>query len=183
MKKLLKKMSALSVLSTALLPLPSYAQDFERNEVVLHEKHQTLTVALNPSTVICSRADYSMPMLKVLLPGLEDITLLDHQNRGAGAPCVTTGEICQFNPANNNFAKPDDILQGRNGDELIAVDVKVSRIEMIDHANKVCTVQMRETVDTEIRGKKLTHERVADLGDRPYTDCVRNPNKSERGAL
>ena len=137
MKKLLQKMSMLSVLGTAFSPLPSYAQNFESNEVILHEKHQTLTVALNPSTVLCSRADYSVPMLKVLLPGLEDITLLDHQNRGAGAPCVTTGEICRFNPANNNFAKPDDILQGRNGDESIAVDVKVSRIEIIDHKNKV----------------------------------------------
>lgn len=183
MKKLLQKISILSVLGTTLSPMLSYAQDLESNEVVLHEKHQALTVALNPGTVLCSRADYSVPMLKVLLPGLEDITLLDHQNRGAGAPCVTTGERCQFSPADNSFAKPEDILQGRNGDEQIAVDVKVSRIETIDHANKVCTVQMHETVDTEIRGKKLTHERFADLGDRPYADCVRNPGKSKRGAL
>lgn len=183
MKKLLQKISILSILGATFSPILSYAQDLESNEVVLHEKHQTLTIALNPRTVLCSRTDYSVPMLKVLLPGLEDITLLDHQNRGAGAPCVTTGEICRFNPANNNFAKPDDILQGRNGDEQIAVDVKVSRIEIIDHKNKVCTVRMRETVNTEIRGKKLTHERFADLGDRPYADCVRNPGQSKRGVL
>lgn len=140
----------------------------ETRLVAVHSTKSRLDVELNEKSVLCSKADYSMPMLKVLIPGLGDITLLNHQNRGAGAPCVTTGKTCGF----TDGAKPDDILQGRPGTESIEVTVTETRIESIDHVAKTCTVRLLEEVETEIRGQKLSHRRQAELSQRSYLDCV-----------
>ena len=113
-----------------------------------------------------------MPMLKVLIPGLSDITLLDHQNTGATAPCVTTGESCISWSANKR-ASPEDILQGRPGLESADILVTAKRIETINHTEQTCEISIEEKVETEIRGKKLFHTRENSLGSRPYGECAR----------
>lgn len=148
--------------------LASGRPDFESRAVEVHKSVNSIGVELNAKTVLCSRADYAMPMLKVLIPELAGITLLDHQNTGAGAPCVTTGQVCDLDGA----IGPDLILQGKDGREQIQVEVKADRIENVDHQQKKCQVNLREEVTTVIRGQKLTHERWADLGERSYADCV-----------
>ena len=163
----------------ALIPVLSHsatavaAPVAETREAVVHKTTTTILVDLNDKTVVCSRADYAMPVLKVLIPGLSDITLLNHQNFRAGAPCVTTGETCARSTA-GGFAEatPESILQGRSGTEQAEVTVTLSRIETIDHKEKTCVVTMREDVETTIRGKRLFHNREADIGSRVYTDCT-----------
>ena len=115
-------------------------------------------------------------MLKVLIPGLGNVTLLNHQNFGAGAPCVTTGESCR-SFGERPSASPEDILQGRPGVEKIEVVVTATRIEAIDHIQKTCTVTLRENVETQIRGKKLFHLRESELAARSYEDCVNGTGK------
>src|SRR5262245_56707741 len=64
------------------------------NETVIHATTKSVEIDLNSNTVICSAADYGALYLKVLIPELAGITLLDHQNLGAGAPCVASG-LCE----------------------------------------------------------------------------------------
>ncbi len=144
--------------------------NFENRTIEVHRSRKSVRVELNEKSVLCSRADYSMPMLKVLIPELAEITLLDHQNTGAGAPCVTTGQICDA----SGLVGPELILQGRDGVESIDVEVLAERVETVDHQQQKCQVGLRETVNTVIRGQSLTHERWADLGERSYADCVRS---------
>lgn len=64
----------------------------ETREELVHETTTSVELELTPESVICSHADYSSTFLKVLIPQLAAITLLDHQNTDAGAPCVAAGE-------------------------------------------------------------------------------------------
>src|SRR4051812_31780390 len=54
---------------------------------IVSDRTTTVSTPLNALTVKCSAADYSGPMLKVLVPGLADITVLNHRNSREGAPC------------------------------------------------------------------------------------------------
>ena len=146
----------------------------EERESIVHQSKTILSVDLNPQTVICSQANYSMPMLKVLIPGLAGITLLDHQNRGAGAPCMTTGQRCSLR-AGDKGALPVDVLQGNPRVENAEVSVTATRVEEIDQSAKTCTTYLKEHVESTIAGKRFFHERTASLGIRNYADCVGIP--------
>ncbi len=172
----MKTSKIVSTLALLLAATPAFAaaeaERFETRETVVHATTTVLDVELNEKTVICSRADYSFPMLKVLIPGLEGITLLNHQNRGAGAPCVTTNESCRPASRFGPGASPESILQGRPGTEKVEVTVTAKRKDIMDHVEKTCTQTLIETVDTTIRGKKLTHVRYNNLNPRNYELCL-----------
>ncbi len=160
----------------AIVSSPAYAAttvpatpEIETRETIVHVTKSHLYVELNKDTVLCSRADYAMPMLKVLIPGLSDITLLDHQNYRAAAPCVTTGESCMRGAGG---ASPEDILQGRPGTEAIEVTVTAKKIEYINHTEKTCLLEMVEDIETNIRGKKLVHQKSNTLEPRSFERCT-----------
>ena len=169
----MKTSQIVSVLALLLSAPTVYATDVplghEGNEVretIIHVTKTQLDVDLNEKTVICSSADYAEPMVKVLIPGLSGITLLDHQNQKATAPCVTTGESCM------SGASPDDILQDRPGVEPVEVTVTAKKIEYINHKEKTCLLVLVEDVETNIRGKKLVHQRSNTLQPRSYERCA-----------
>lgn len=180
MKNVLVSTKVMVLLSALALVFTTGASaatdDYEVRETAVHSTRNLLTVNLDEKSVICSRADYSVPMLKVLIPSLADVTLLNHQNFGAGAPCVTTGESCR-SFGERTSASPEDILQGKPGVEKIEVVVTATRIEAIDHVQKTCIVNLRENVETQIRGKKLFHLRESELASRSYEDCVNGNGK------
>ncbi|MGE0547005.1 MAG: hypothetical protein AB7O24_13050 [Kofleriaceae bacterium] len=134
-------------------------------ETVVHETTTPVEIALNAQTVICSSADYSLTFLKVLIPELAKITLLNHQNIGAGAPCVASG-VCDAEHS------PSTIIDANNPTELVDITVKATRIDHIDDQAQTCTTSLKEQVDLVIRGTAFMHTRFADLGSRPYSDCV-----------
>jgi uncharacterized protein (TIGR03382 family) len=139
----------------------------ETHEELVHETTTSVDLLLTPETVICSHADYSANFLKVLIPQLAGITLLDHQNTDAGAPCVAAGECAPFGDH-----APDDILDEADTSETVDIRVRATRLEEIDHDAQTCTTSLRERVDLEIRGVRFAHERYAPLGSRPYGDCT-----------
>lgn len=139
----------------------------ETREELVHETTTSVDLLLTPETVICSHADYSANFLKVLIPQLAGITLLDHQNTDAGAPCVAAGECAPFGDH-----APDDILDEADTSETVGIRVRATRLEEIDHDAQTCTTSLRERVDLEIRGVRFAHERYAPLGSRPYGDCT-----------
>jgi MYXO-CTERM domain-containing protein len=139
----------------------------ETREELVHETTTSVDLLLTPETVICSHADYSANFLKVLIPQLAGITLLDHQNTDAGAPCVAAGECAPFGDH-----APDDILDEADTSETVDIRVRATRMEEIDHDAETCTTSLRERIDLEIRGVRFAHERYAALGSRPYGDCI-----------
>jgi len=145
--------------ASAALAVPVY------NETVVHDTTTEVEVKLDSSTVLCSAADYGATFLKILIPDLGRITLLDHQNTGAGAPCVASGP-CE--PGN----EPSDIIDANDLHETVEVNVKAIRGDESDADTQTCTTYLTEKVKVTIRGKDFVHERFAQLGTRPYADCV-----------
>jgi MYXO-CTERM domain-containing protein len=139
----------------------------ETREELVHETTTSVDLELTPETVICSHADYSASFLKVLIPELASITLLDHQNTDAGAPCVAAGECAPFGDH-----APSDILDEADTTETVDIRVRATRVDEIDHDAQTCATTLRERIDLEIRGVPFVHERYASLGSRPYGDCT-----------
>jgi hypothetical protein len=90
-----------------LLALGVQAQA-EPISVNLSEKTVTLDVAINKWNLKFSRAGYSEPVVKVLIPELADVTLLDHRNFRENAPCLATFEA----------KTPEEVIQNRFGVEF-----------------------------------------------------------------
>jgi hypothetical protein len=131
-------------------------------ESVVRDQTTTVGVDLNAQTVKCSAADYSMPMLKVLIPNLAALTVLNHRNTKEGAPCVAAGQC-------GAALGPQSILGSGAGSERIPVRVVLKKVAQLDGA--VCHVSLVETVTTEIRGVPFFHERQQAVADRAADDC------------
>jgi hypothetical protein len=156
----------LARISTVLLALTATAAaEPVVRETVVHDTTTHVNIKLDASTVLCSSADYGALFLKILIPELSGITLLDHQNTGAGAPCVAAGP-CK--PGN----MPSDILDPYDATEAVAINVKAVRIDEVDSTAQTCTTTLREVVNVDIRGTEFKHERFSSLGERPISDCV-----------
>jgi hypothetical protein len=156
---------ARTTISLLLFSASTAAAEPVIRETVVHDTTSQVQLRLDPSTVLCSSADYGALFLKVLIPELSALTLLDHQNTGAGAPCVASGPCLPGN-------MPSDILSGMSPYEATSINVKAIRIDEADAEAQTCTTMLRETVDVTIRGIAFTHERFASLGDRPFSDCA-----------
>ncbi len=137
-------------------------------ETTVHDTTTNVEVELNAQTVLCSSADYGALYLKILIPQLARLTLLDHQNLGAGAPCVAAG-MCE--PGN----EPSDIIDPNDPKDTVAINVKAIRVDEADADTQTCNTSLTEKVKVTIRGVDFFHERWATLGTRPYSDCVSTP--------
>ena len=128
---------------------------------IVSDRTTDVNVDLNAKTVKCSAADYSMPMLKVLIPGLADLTVLNHRNTKEGAPCVAAGRCGTLGP--------QDILKSGEGSDRVPVRVVLKKVVSIE--GEVCHVSLVETVTTQIRGLAFFHERYQEVADRAAADC------------
>jgi uncharacterized protein (TIGR03382 family) len=145
-------------LSTAIA-VPAY------NETVIHDTTTNVEIDLDASTVLCSAADYGALFLKILIPELANLTLLDHQNTGAGAPCVAAGSCAPGN-------MPEDIINSSCPTETVAINVLALRADSTDSDTQTCETYLIEKVKVTIRGVDFFHQREALLGSRPFADCV-----------
>lgn len=128
---------------------------------IVSDRTTTVEAALNAATVKCSRADYSAPMLKVLIPALADLTVLNHRNTREGAPCVSAGACGALGP--------QDILKSGEGVDQIKVRVILRKETAIE--GEVCHVSLIESVATTIRGLTFRHERTQEVAERAAADC------------
>ena len=159
---------ARSSLAALLLTASAASAEIVVRETVVHDTTTPVTLELDAETVLCSSADYGALHLKVLIPQLAHITLLDHQNLGAGAPCVAAGPCAAGN-------RPSDIISTKSPNEATAISVKAIRIDEVDTEAQTCTTTLRETVDVDIRGKAFKHERFSSLGTRAASYCTAPP--------
>ena len=147
----------------------------ENSETVVHDTTTWVELDLNSQTVLCSAADYGQLFLKVGIPELARITLLDHQNVGAHAPCVAAGRCAPGN-------MPSDIIDPAHPTELVPIDVKAVRFDNVDTKAKTCETTLFERVHLTIRGIEFTHERSVELGTRQYQDCVASLGSAGSGS-
>lgn len=139
-------------------------------ETLVHEKTTAVEVELNDRTVLCSAADYQAEMLKIVIPQLADLTLLNHRNTNAGGPCVSAG-ICR--PAGSEAGlEPGDILKpGLPEVESIPVTVKLTRVTSISSDQSGCDVSLKEEIHLVVRGIPFYHVRWHFLDARVGSDC------------
>lgn len=143
------------VLGFSLLTLNAHAL-----ETVISSRTVTLPVELSSSTVRLSAAGYSMPLVKVLIPALASVTIMDHRNLGEAAPCMSTVDT----------KDPARVLLGKEGLENIDFKIELVRTAEVDHQN-VCRVHLIEKVTAQIRKLHFTHERFAEMPSRVAEDC------------
>lgn len=139
--------------------------DVRLAETIVHKTSTTTSIALTPETVVCSAADYSGLHLKVLIPKLASLTLLDHQNFGAGAPCVAAG-------ACGPGRMPSDVIDPNNPNETVTLNVTAVRRDETDTVAMTCETELVERVSVTIRGFEFKHERSSWVASRAFSDCV-----------
>jgi hypothetical protein len=140
--------------------------------VIVSSRTVEVIADINSQMVKFSKADYSMPVVKILLPALADVTLLNHRNTREGAPCLAAYEA----------KSPEDIIQNNPRSERVNLKIELKRWAKEDlesetlpdrsvKQTKICSVTLIETISGTIRGHQFTHERWAALPERHLGDC------------
>lgn len=141
------------LLATLLISSQAFAQ------TILSSKKVNIPVNIDQANMKLSRAGYGSDVLKVFIPALADVTILDHRNENSGAPCMSTYET--------DIA--EDVIQGRPGVENVNFDIVLTKYTYLD--GTVCKVSMDETITAVIRGFNFSHSRNVEMPDRVAADC------------
>jgi hypothetical protein len=149
--------AALVVLGSASL---GFAQSTTTDKLI-SSREVTLPVNISPATLHLSQADYSVPVVKVLVPELAAETLMNHRNTKEGAPCLATTDTKDAN----------DIIKNNPAIEQIVFQIDLIKSVSPDLDNKVCHVWLTEKLHAVIRGAKFDHARDSALPDRSLEDC------------
>ncbi|MBI4041200.1 MAG: hypothetical protein HY390_04970 [Deltaproteobacteria bacterium] len=131
------------------------------SSVVLSKRTVELNVDISTAKLKLSRADYVSPVVKVLVPELADVTILDHRNTGEGAPCLATYET----------ESPSDVIQSNPQVEKIKFDITLKKSVRLNPEGTACVVHLSEEVDGVIRGFQFVHDRSLFVGERHIDDC------------
>ena len=135
------------------------ANGSEVREQVVSEKNTEIIAELNSDTVVCSMAGYGASFLKIFIPKLKDLTVFDHRNFGAEAPCVGAGMCAPFGDVS-----PLNILIEDKPTEKIKINVVLTRIFNMNEEKQTCHVSLKEEVTTFVRGVKFFHQRNGFFG-------------------
>lgn len=130
-------------------------------DVVLHTKTVTLPVSIGAERMRFSIADYSSPVVKVLVPELAAETLMNHRNTSEGAPCLATYRA----------STPSEIIQGNEAIEQVNFKIELIKHLLPDPENQICFVSLSEVVTATIRGFEFVHTEYSDLPQRHIDDC------------
>lgn len=130
------------------------------NEVQLSRQVKILAVDISTARVKLSGADYSTPLVKVLVPLLADVTLLNHRNEGEGAPCLATTDT-MF---------PEDVIKNNPALENHKFVITLTKVAELDEQHD-CQVTLHEDIESNIRGFKFKHHRSIVVGTRHQDDC------------
>lgn len=154
-------MKLIILLTSLILSTTTQAQSL-MEMIDLSEQVFTIPVDLSTTKVKVTTLGYGgVPTLKVLIPELAAITILDHRNEGEEAPCMATFEAFTV----------EDVVQGDPA--TINSDITVTRKKMVTPiaSQQICKVQLVETITTNIRGLNFIHSESQILPDRHIDDC------------
>ncbi len=128
---------------------------------IISERVVTVSVDISETSLRHSRSGYSAELVKILIPGLADVTLLDHRNSGEAAPCMATYET-------NNIV---DIVQNNPVIESLPMKITLSKIPIINNEENICEIMLIELVESKIRGFRFIHSREQVIASRSVEDC------------
>ncbi|MCM2278411.1 MAG: hypothetical protein NDJ89_10085 [Oligoflexia bacterium] len=128
---------------------------------VISMREVLLPIDISTTRIKLSRADYMAPVVKVLVPELADVTLLDHRNTGEGAPCLATYEA----------TAPEEVIQGRPAIEEARFTVTLKKQAELEPRTSTCSIHLIEEIHGKIRGFAFEHSRTARIGSRHPDDC------------
>lgn len=149
------------MLLAILVSITGFHANAEISSVVLSDQTIPVTVDISVGRVKLSKADYSSEVVKILVPGLADVTLLDHRNTNEGAPCLATYEARQVS----------EVIQSNPAIETVPMNIKLVKQIYPDVKARKCHVQLFELIETNIRGFKFEHMRSISVGTRHLDDC------------
>ena len=128
---------------------------------VISERTVAIDVDISTAKVRLSRAGYSTEVVKVLIPALADVTLLDHRNEGESAPCLAT----------NATDNPADVVQNNPSVESIQMKITLTKFPTINSTTQLCDIILSESIETKIRGFSFDHFRSLVIASRSIDDC------------
>ena len=150
-----------SILATVFLLVITQMAQAKSSSVLLSEKTVDLSVDISTTKLKLSRADYSSPVVKVLVPELADVTILDHRNTNEGAPCMATYDTLV----------PNAVIQNNPAIEVIPMTIQLHKNLQPDPNKNLCIVSLSESIEANIRGFKFIHSRTISVGARHIDDC------------
>lgn len=177
MKNLVKLMT---ILNLTILSTQATTQ-FKR--IIKDETHET-TVELNKETVRCSALGYGQSELKISVPSLKWNAIFDHSNTDGRGPCVTAGRMSCSNflqfptltEANlpsiseTKSSIPDELIDPDKPKEKILVRVFLT--EEFTITEDSCFRELRENVETNVRGINFNHLRIKNIGELEVNECL-----------
>ncbi len=120
-----------------------------------------LNVDLSTAKLKLSNAGLVSAVLKVLVPDLADVTVLDHRNEGESAPCLATYETFE----------PQDIIKGDPKVEKVSTVITLSKIASVNEESHLCELTLHESISNKIRGFLFIHDRSKVVATRSLDDC------------
>lgn len=154
-------MKKLIAVSLTLIMMAGVSAQAQTEKVILSEKVVQLNVDISKTKLKLSQADYDSPVVKVLVPDLADVTILDHRNTNEGAPCMATYDTLS----------PEDVIQNNPSIEKIDFTITLAKHAIPNLQNKTCDVILSETINAKIRGFNFNHYKNVNVGTRHIDDC------------
>lgn len=154
-----------SVVLLGVLPALTFAQ---RTERVLKDVTTPITIEVTEKNVRCSAVGYGLSELKLNIPSLRWLAVLDHSNAENLGPCVTAG-ACSNPDLNREGREPMDIIV--SGDDRVHTDVRVILTEVFSKSGGKCFRSLEERVELNVRGVPFTHLVTESIGTLPVEEC------------
>lgn len=149
----------------------------EVREILISDRTVQLNLQLNDQTVRCLKGDYSAVSLKISVPELKKHTVFSQTTAGEVEPCINAGSCRQFigTKRERSGLEPGQIIDPNKPEELVDVNIKLSKSLYIDHVAKSCTITLREDITAQVRGLEFFHSDGDYMGrSERYDVCVRN---------
>ena len=165
MKNLLLAIAVIASLQSVVQKANAQSTEVKKEITkVVSIKSAIVVVKIDATNVKRSQADYQMPMIKVLIPDIAKHTLMDHRNRGEGAPCMAVEDFIKI-------VDPEQIIQNNPGTENVVLKVKLTKTLYPHPEAGKCYGMLTEDLSAVIRGQKFVHQRTLELPERHIDDC------------
>jgi hypothetical protein len=128
-------------------------------DMVVHTSKTMLDVKLDATTVSCAGGE-----LKVAVPKLGALTLMNHDDFSVGATALSAGPCAPGR-------MPIDIINAADPVDGVEIVVKAVRQDHVDTMAQDCTTYLVERAEATIRGVAFSSEGSSWLGYREVNQC------------
>ncbi len=153
-------MKTVSILVSILLAAANASAELDKSTII-SERTVTVNVDISKVKVRLSRSGYASYVVKILVPELADVTLLNHRNSGEAAPCLATF----------NTIFPEAVVQNNPSIESVQMNITLEKLPRINSTTQLCEIILTESIRTNIRGFNFIHGKSDVIASRSIDDC------------